>query len=852
MLLESNILDFMHMKDGVDGADGIDGKSSYTVFLENEAYTFAGDTDSAIGETIQFGVIAYKGQNKISTSIGTIANIPSGMTASILNNNNTSSSIKIVVSNSFSSKSGSINIPITVDGITFIRNFSWSIAFKGIQGEGGTNGTSVEKVEVFYYSSTSNTSLSGGEWSSANIPQWVDGRYIWSKQKTTLTNGNSTETQPVCITGGKGQAGSTGRSVSNIVTEYYLSTSKVEPIGDTWSEERKEWVSGKYIWTRSKITYVNPSSAEYTTPMCDSTWESLQSQITNISLKVDQNTKTITQKASQSDITNAINDYDGSTVKTIRDTVATHTTQIGSITSEVSDVKTTLTSKADGSTATELTNRVAKAEQDASGFKQTVSKTYATKDSLKDYSTTTQMNTAISQSASSIKLEVDEKYGTKDSVAALEVRAGKIEASVSDNEKNISTLQQTASSLKTELSNTKGDISNLTLRADGLESTVTKKQDSKITAIRYIRDWLNGSSYDNNNHWVECQVIVRDTNPISTIETDTVTSQEKNIAKGKIPICKNENMQTITISNASTYTDGLTLELDEEDLSSKYVTNTGNCFLQLDLGQVRYDVEYLHIWHYFANDRIYNHKLQISTDGISWTTLYDSSVSGGYVEETGGKIHYINDNFMNDEFSSIKQNLSGIELDVKDAQNSFTSFKQDAEKIFTTVGNLETEKKETDESILNLTEQINNISNNYVGQSTFIQTIQNITGRVEATEEGLKKQSQEILDANGWKLLFAQLGMGDEKVETSVSMDITGMTLENKNNGRKVVVTTKEFSGYYNNEKVFYLDEYGCLTKRIYIENGWDTGRIKMVPTIYTDGSKEVNCVCYVKSGGNS
>jgi hypothetical protein len=66
----------------------------------------------------------------------------------------------------------------------------------------------VDTVDVVYYSSTSNTSLQGGNWVT-DTPTWVNGRYIWSKTVTTYTDGTTSETNPICITGSKGENGTT-------------------------------------------------------------------------------------------------------------------------------------------------------------------------------------------------------------------------------------------------------------------------------------------------------------------------------------------------------------------------------------------------------------------------------------------------------------------------------------------------------------------------------------------------------------------------------------------------------------------------------------------------------------------
>ncbi len=141
----------------------------------------------------------------------------------------------------------------------------------------GAAGVGVSKTEVYYYLSTSNTTQSGGSWVTTP-PAWVDGRYYWQKIKTTFTNGQTSESQPVCITGGKGAtggAGAAGRGVASISTQFYLSTSKTAQSGGSWTDVMPTWESGKYLWTRSKIVYTNPSSTVYTAPICDSSWDAI-------------------------------------------------------------------------------------------------------------------------------------------------------------------------------------------------------------------------------------------------------------------------------------------------------------------------------------------------------------------------------------------------------------------------------------------------------------------------------------------------------------------------------------------------------------------------------------------------
>lgn len=123
----------------------------------------------------------------------------------------------------------------------------------------------------------------------------------------------------------------------------------------------------------------------------DSQIQSLVKTTTETSSVVNKLNQSITNKVWQSDITNSVNNYDNSTGKTIRDRLTKTETSLSGITSTVSDMKTTLDKKADGTTVQSLTTRVSKAEQDMSGFKQTVESTYSTKsetESVNNYAKT--------------------------------------------------------------------------------------------------------------------------------------------------------------------------------------------------------------------------------------------------------------------------------------------------------------------------------------------------------------------------------------------------------------------------------------------------------------------------------
>ena len=144
----------------------------------------------------------------------------------------------------------------------------------------------VAKVDVQYYLSDSTTELSGGKWQTA-APEWVNGKYMWSRTVTTLHNGTVRISTAACIAGAKGDrgepgmpgadgsdgaSGSDGVGVDAIEEQFYLSSGKDAPVGGSWVNEMPQWQPGLYVWTRSAITY-SDGSTDYTQPYCDTGWE---------------------------------------------------------------------------------------------------------------------------------------------------------------------------------------------------------------------------------------------------------------------------------------------------------------------------------------------------------------------------------------------------------------------------------------------------------------------------------------------------------------------------------------------------------------------------------------------------
>lgn len=194
----------------------------------------------------------------------------------------------------------------------------------------------------------------------------------------------------------------------------------------------------------------------------DSVIQTFTDTFASVELKVDNNAKAITLKAEQKDITNAINNYDNTTVKDIRTRQTEQKVNIDGISTKVSDIETTINGSADG-TKTGLIEKVT----------QVTTKAGTIEANLKNnYTTTAGMNTQISNSiaASADKIKVTLADGKTEST--LKAALGEIQKSVKDNAGNISTVTQKANSLETKVTNQGNDIANLKVDAKAVEMLV--------------------------------------------------------------------------------------------------------------------------------------------------------------------------------------------------------------------------------------------------------------------------------------------------------------------------------------------------------------------------------------------
>lgn len=245
----------------VSQVDVIDLTDGYSVVLTNDNYTFLGTTNSVNGtQTTTTQVMALCGSEQVSCTVGTIT-CPTGISA-VSDGKSLQPTITITATSALT-KSGTITIPIVVDGdITINKTFSYSIAFKGATGQNGTSVT-VSSTSVTYQIGTSGTTKPTGTW-SPTVPNVPNGQFLWTKTVVTYSDGKSTEAYSVSYKGTNGTNGSNGTSVtvSSTSVTYQTSTSGTTPPTGTWNTTVPNVANGQYLWTKTVVKYSDGKSTE--------------------------------------------------------------------------------------------------------------------------------------------------------------------------------------------------------------------------------------------------------------------------------------------------------------------------------------------------------------------------------------------------------------------------------------------------------------------------------------------------------------------------------------------------------------------------------------------------------------
>ena len=120
----------------------------------------------------------------------------------------------------------------------------------GIKGDTGRG--IVGTPEITYQAGSSATTPPTGEW-LANIPLVNEGYTLWIRAVYKYSDDTTSEVFSPSI------AGKTGRGVKQVTPEYYLSTSKTEPTGGTWSATQPEKTNDTWVWIRYKTIFTDDS-----------------------------------------------------------------------------------------------------------------------------------------------------------------------------------------------------------------------------------------------------------------------------------------------------------------------------------------------------------------------------------------------------------------------------------------------------------------------------------------------------------------------------------------------------------------------------------------------------------------
>ncbi|HAB7745346.1 TPA_asm: hypothetical protein GYP43_03110 [Listeria monocytogenes] len=231
----------------------------------------------------------------------------------------------------------------------------------------------------------------------------------------------------------------------------------------------------------------------------------------------------------------------------------------------------------------------------------------------------TNANSALSQAQTAFDKATD--ASTKADAATGEISSVKqtvqgVQTTV-QSKADKSEVTQLSNQLSTKISTVDADKkyatqSSLTQTSQLLDSTISKVDNTALAAfrnIRYVRSWSNKNTINSGNHWVEVEVY-KDGNNLALGKT--VTSSP-------------------TVSGLEVVTDGVIDTL-------KYVSiGADAAYVQIDLGQIYDTLDYAMVYRYWKDGRTYHDtKFEISTDGKTWFTVFDSKVAGEYVETEQG------------------------------------------------------------------------------------------------------------------------------------------------------------------------------------------------------------------------
>lgn len=241
----------------------VDLTDGYSVFMEPSSYTFEGDVDSVAGtQSVTVQITVMQG-NKLVDATVTDADIVAPTGTSATHTQNTVRPAEVVITATEScTAAGAVVIPIRVGEVTLNKNFPFSIAFKGQQGQTGETGRSISSTAVTYQQGDSGTTAPTGTWSNS-IPTVDEDKYLWTRTVITYTTGSPATTTSYAVAH-QGKTGNTGKGINSTAITYQAGTSATAAPTGTWMNNPPAVDEGSFLWTKTVVTYTdNTTSTSY-------------------------------------------------------------------------------------------------------------------------------------------------------------------------------------------------------------------------------------------------------------------------------------------------------------------------------------------------------------------------------------------------------------------------------------------------------------------------------------------------------------------------------------------------------------------------------------------------------------
>lgn len=553
---------------------GVAGQDGYTVILANENHTFPGSETAALPGSAVCNVIAYKGATAIAAVV-TVGALPTGLTATV-----SGTEITFTASSALTTPGGIVDVTIVAEGKTFVLPFTYSISFKGAPG------ADVPYLEVWGWGYTA-TPFKFGVWVNETkvVSNTAVGFVVASMNKdftdvssavfSTYANNALTTDMIAHIEG----------LVDKIVCIYTF-----DAIFEN-AALRQTFINLGGSKNRPALSERTPYVLIGLSKDESGNW---QMQPGEASENWGANQTTVGTKAYQGGngiVSNGVDGAAGISITGADVEFAVNTSATVAPTSGWTTVAPTLTAGQQLWTRTKTTY--------SSG-----SPTYSSPANI-----TPKDGKGVSSITEEYYLSTSKVTPTGGSwvTSPPTWEPGKYLCT------RVKIVYTDASIVYTSVViSTEWEAAN-----NALDSALKVVFDKKV---RYIRDWLNGSTANTGNHWIEIKAF---------------TQTGENIALGK-PVtasAPNQNASPLSI-----ITDGITNNVNA------YVYLLGPLqYVQVDLEEVYTNIDKISVWHYYGDSRTYNAtKTEVSEDGVTWIPVYDSALSGKYIETSAGKSMTVN------------------------------------------------------------------------------------------------------------------------------------------------------------------------------------------------------------------